>query len=155
MNDCYADDIALLEGDRNRAQEQLEKVARKAAEVGLEINVGKTKQMIINPENSPQLQLSLNHEQIEIVNDFKYLGSMVASTEKDIRVRKGQAWIAFWKIKNLWSTQQLPIQLKVRFFKAACLSILLYEMAYNNILVGFALYEASLKRVPPLHFFNW
>ena len=29
-------------------------------------------------------------------------------------------------MKNLWSTQQLPIQLKVRFFKAACSSILLY-----------------------------
>ena len=91
LNDLdYADDIALFESSQERAQEQLTECSKTALNVGLEINIGKTKEMIINnnKENQP---LKLNNEEIEIVNDFKYLGSLVASSEKDIKCRKGQA----------------------------------------------------------------
>ena len=51
---------------------------------------------------------------------------MMASTTGDIRARKGQAWVAFWKLKDIWQAQNVSIQLKIRLYKATVLSILLY-----------------------------
>ena len=46
--------------------------------------------------------IELDGQRIEWVKNFKYLGSMVASSETDIRARKGQAWGAFWKMKDIF-----------------------------------------------------
>jgi len=128
LNDLdYADDIALLESTLERSQNQLERTNEEANKVGLEINVDKTKLMIIGaPLFGPYQTISLNGDYIEVVRDFKYLGSMMASTAGDIRVRKGQAWAAFWKLKDIWKAKNVSIQLKIRLFKATVLSILLY-----------------------------
>ena len=82
--------------------------------------------MTINAPSNEQQKLSLNGENIEIVDDFKYLGSLVASSKKDIKIRKGQAWGAFWKMKQIWKANNISIDTKVRLFKSSCLSILLY-----------------------------
>ena len=126
LNDLdYADDIALFESSQERAQEQLTECSKAALNVGLEINIGKTKEMIIN-NNTETQPLKLNNEEIEIVNDFKYLGSLVASSEKDIKCRKGQAWGAFWKMEKLWKSSIVDIRTKIRIFQASVISILLY-----------------------------
>ena len=51
---------------------------------------------------------------------------MVASTESDIKIRKGQAWGAFWKMKDVFLSATVTTRLKINIFNAACLSILLY-----------------------------
>ena len=87
LNDLdYADDIALLENNQDQAQKQLDETNKNAIEVGLEINITKTVQMIINPPTTEQFKaLTLNGEYIQLVSDFKYLGSTVAFSEKDIQ----------------------------------------------------------------------
>jgi hypothetical protein len=128
----FADDIALLEGAFGRAQSQLNTLAENARVVGLEINIKKTEALTNQQHNSPDTDinshkyLELNGQQIEWVRDFKYLGSYVASSEADIRTRKGQAWGAFWKMKDVFRSKSLRIGLKMKIFKAACLTILLY-----------------------------
>lgn len=97
----YADDIALLESEREKAQHQLDLTSQEAKHVGLEINIEKTKQIIISPYYGPHQPLSLEGKSIEIVDDFKYLGSLVATTLKDVKTRKGRAWAAFWKLKKI------------------------------------------------------
>jgi len=128
LNDLdYADDIALLEESLERAQRQLERTSSEASKVGLEINVDKTKLMIVDaPLYGPHQTLSLNGEYIEVVSDFKYLGSMMASSERDMRIRKGQAWGAFWKLEKIWKANEIPIELKINIFKSSVLTILLY-----------------------------
>ena len=127
LNDFdYADDIALLERTLNGAQQQLEETARLAKEVGLEINIPKTKVMVMNTDYDNQNGLKLNNETIERVDDFKYLGSLMASCETDMKTRKGQAWGAFWKMKNIWFSKSISISMKVRLFQDSCISILLY-----------------------------
>ena len=55
LNDLdYADDIAQLEGNQQRAQEQLNYTNDNSKTVGLEINDKKTEQMIVFPENDQQ-----------------------------------------------------------------------------------------------------
>ncbi|CAM4364063.1 unnamed protein product [Leuciscus chuanchicus] len=135
----FADDIALLEGGDNNKQQNLEKsqaqlqtTAKWAKRVGLEVNIKKTEafsnQELAGPEMPINLHqfIELDGLKIEWTKDFKYLGSYIASSEADIRARKGQAWGAFWKMKNVFLSKTLPIKLKLNIFEAACISILLY-----------------------------
>ena len=81
LNDLdYADDKALLESAIERAQDQLDQTSAEASKVGLEINADKTKLMIIGaPLYGPHQTIKHNTEYIEVVQDFKYLGAMMAS----------------------------------------------------------------------------
>ncbi|RXN06516.1 PTHB1 isoform X1 [Labeo rohita] len=79
----FADDLALLEGNLERAQSQLNEIAKQAEQVGLVVNVKKT-EAFTNQDKSKNLELG--NQKIEWVNNFKYLGSMVKSSETDISV---------------------------------------------------------------------
>ena len=129
VNDlAFADDIALLENDSIHAQRQLDSLKTEAGKVGLEINVQKTEQMRLNmPTNLSTVDhLVINDKPINIVDDFKYLGSYVGSTEHDVQVRIGLAWAAFAKLKTILRSPKPKLNFKIRLFKAACISILLY-----------------------------
>ena len=90
LNDLgYADGIALLKSTLERAQHQLEWTSSEASKVSLEINVDKTKMMIIGAQPYGLYQtISLNGEYIKVVWDFKYLGSIMATAGGDMRSRK-------------------------------------------------------------------
>ena len=68
---------------------------------------------------------SRSGESIENVKDFVYLGSWIEGTERDIKVRKGKAWAALHRLKDIWKSK-LSKSLKIRLFIAACESVLLY-----------------------------
>ena len=87
------------------------------------MNVKKT-EAFTNQDKSKSLELG--NQKINWVENFKYLGSMVKSSETDISARKAQAWEAFWKMKDIFRSKNLPIKLKKNILQAACLSILLY-----------------------------
>ena len=63
---------------------------------------------------------------IEVVDDFKYLGSMMSCSEKDFKNRIGQAWGAFWKLEKIWKSKTTSTKMKINIFQASCISILLY-----------------------------
>ena len=56
---------------------------------------------------------------------FTYLGSSVASTEKDIDTRLTKAWTAINRLSIIWKSD-LTDKMKRSFFQAAVTSILLY-----------------------------
>ena len=60
-----------------------------------------------------------------IVEDFKYLGSYVASTAHDIDIRLGKAWGALNETDKIWKSE-LPENLKRNFFRAIVESVLIY-----------------------------
>jgi hypothetical protein len=104
----FADCIALLEGNHTQAQLQLDSPKINASKVGLEINKDKTEQMRLNlPANSNIPAPTINGEPIAVVNDFKYLGSYMSSSEKDVNNRITLAWVAFHKLKaNIYALYQ-------------------------------------------------
>jgi hypothetical protein len=57
---------------------------------GLEINISKTEQMCLNTTADLSTSLSIDGQNIAKVEDFKYLGSFFASSEKDIQTRIAQ-----------------------------------------------------------------
>ena len=60
-----------------------------------------------------------------LVDKFTYLGSSVASTEKDIDTRLTKAWTAINRLSIMWKSD-LTDKMKRSFFQAAVASILLY-----------------------------
>ena len=59
------------------------------------------------------------------LDKFTYLGSSVASTEKDIDTRLTKAWTAINRLSIIWKSD-LTDKMKRSFFQAAVTSILLY-----------------------------
>ena len=95
----YADDIALLESSIKAATDQLKNVSNQAKHVGLEINKEKTDCIILNVQENVS-GLMLDSHQIKRVEDFKYLGFKIISSEADFIHRKSLAWAAYWKLER-------------------------------------------------------
>ena len=73
----------------------------------------------------PASILSRNGAQLKEVDDFKYLGSVVADSKKDFLTRKAQAWKACNKLHIIWQSN-ISRKTKLDFFRACVQSILLY-----------------------------
>ena len=68
---------------------------------------------------------TLDGTPLKLVDKFTYLGSSVASTEKDIDTRLTKAWTAINRLSIIWKSD-LTDKMKRSFFQAAVVSILLY-----------------------------
>ena len=68
---------------------------------------------------------TLDGTPLKLVDKFSYLGSSVASTEKDIDTRLTKVWTAINRLSIIWKSD-LTDKMKRSFFKAAVASILLY-----------------------------
>ena len=88
------------------------------------MNGPKTKYLVYNTEAQPPL-VTRHGTVLEPKDDFKYLGSWVDNSAKDISVRKALAWKALNDMENIWKSNMNP-NLKKRFFVATVESILLY-----------------------------
>ena len=70
----FADDIAIISTSRQK----MELATSSLAEVtGLTISTAKTKAMVIGNSEEGQQHLTLGEEQIEVMDQFKYLGSVL------------------------------------------------------------------------------
>ena len=69
---------------------------------------------------------TLDGTPLKLVDRFTYLGSSVASTEKDIDTRLTKAWTAINRLSIIWKSD-LTDKMKRSFFQAAVTSILLYR----------------------------
>ena len=102
----YADDIAILTNTPDQAETLLHSLERAAAGIGLyDIS-------------------TLDGTPLKLVDKFTYLGSIVASTEKNIDTRLTKAWTAINRLSIIWKSD-LTDKMKRSFFQAAVTSILL------------------------------
>ena len=118
----YADDIAILANTPDQAETQLHSLERAAADIGLYVNAHKTEYMYYNQTGDFS---TLDGTPLKLVDKFTYLGSSVASTEKDIDTRLTKAWTAINRFSIIWKSD-LTDKMKCSFFQAAVTSILLY-----------------------------
>ena len=51
---------------------------------------------------------------------------MMASSSNDLKCQKALAWTTFWKLVHLWRSSGAPVSIKLKLFKAPCVTILLY-----------------------------
>ncbi|KAI8513748.1 hypothetical protein Bbelb_080720 [Branchiostoma belcheri] len=81
----FADDIALLAEKIAQAQELLCRMENEAAKVGLQLNAGKTKLMAFN-QKDPVIIKTKSGDTVEVVKNFKYLGSWMKDAETDFEL---------------------------------------------------------------------
>ena len=81
--------------------------------------------MLINHDHPNDIR-SINGGEIKEVDNFKYLGGWMKSSENDIKVRKALAWAACHKIRSIWSST-LKKSIKIRLFISTVESVLLYN----------------------------
>ena len=121
----YADDISLLSDNMEQAQELLKRVELECAKVGLRLNAKKTEVITYNTPPEHQPLTTAGGTVLKEVDDFKYLGSWVNSTEQDLKVRKALAWRALNGMSSVWNSN-LPREIKLSFFYATVEAVLLY-----------------------------
>lgn len=121
----FADDLALMAQRARDMEESFRRLVKYAGQVGLQVNMTKTKLMRIN--TTAPCTLTINGVSINETESFCYLGSILASdggADLDVKVRIQKARQAFVSMNNIWNTKQLTRNLKLRF-KTNCISVLL------------------------------
>ena len=122
----YADDTVLMASDRTEMERLFEAVRDASAELGLRLNVKKTKMMVIGGSTDPFYS---NGEEIEQVEEFVYLGSRVVRSSKSLPEVKRRLAIArdtVSKLTPIWRCPQIPKRLKLRLLQATAFAIASY-----------------------------
>ena len=126
----YADDTTLIADSLEKLKDLIERLDEAGHEKGLNINTKKTKVMVVTKnEQSPKINISINNHNIEQVDQFNYLGSMISQDARcgiEIKRRIILAKNAFSNIRNLLTNRKLSIKIRKRFLKCYVWSVLLY-----------------------------
>ena len=130
----FADDIALLCEEIWQAQELLKRVETESLNIGLKASAKKPKCQVCNQPEPVQIT-TLDGTILEVVNDFKYLGSMTSSAEVDVKCRKAVAWRTCNKLSRLWKSK-LNRSIKIRVFCMVVESVLLYCLEMWTLITG-------------------
>ena len=132
----YADDMALLDNTKDGLQETTDLLCKYAAQAGLRINAKKTEVMAIAKNTSQRpftkegtVDITVEGSPVQQVSDFTYLGVIISSDgtidrELSARIRKASG--AFNQLNNIWKNRNIQTNTKIRIYKAAVLTILLY-----------------------------
>ena len=123
----YVDDICLLSHRLRDIQDKTTRLEETARKIGLKVNAKKTKVMRIN--NKAEEEVHLQGQDLEDVDDFTYLGSVVSKdggADKDIKQRLGKARQAFNMLRPIWKASTYSKRTKIKIFKSNVKSVLLY-----------------------------
>ena len=102
----YADDLVLMAKEKTVLQDMIDKLIEIGSCYGMEMNVEKTKVMRISRQPSP-VTITIDQKQLENVECFKYLGSMLTNDGRctcEIKSRIAMAKAAFSKKKTLFTS---------------------------------------------------
>lgn len=123
----FADDICLITEHRNHMQAKIDKLAQYSDTIGLRINTEKTK--LLKNNNHPNNKIMINGKEVEEVDKFTYLGSVMERSggcKKDIQTRITKAQHAFNALNKIWQTNEISETTKIKIFNSCIKSILLY-----------------------------
>lgn len=124
----FADDIDLIAESPEQLQELTDKVNESSKRFGLKINVSKTKVMTIGKSHK-ELNINLEHDKLEQVTEFVYLGSLVSEdgeSRRDIQRRTSLASAMVGKLNKIWRSNSISIKTKVKVYETIVIPVFLY-----------------------------
>ena len=125
----YADDTALLASTNEDLQKIVDKVKKESDQQALNMNVSKTKTMVISREEGKTAQIKVEGMLLEQVEHFKYLGQVVTQegrNEKEVKIRIAQAKSTFIRMKSILTSKDITFPLRIRLVKCYIYPIILY-----------------------------
>uniref|UniRef100_H3B4N3 Reverse transcriptase domain-containing protein n=1 Tax=Latimeria chalumnae TaxID=7897 RepID=H3B4N3_LATCH len=123
----FADDICLLSQKRELMQEKTDTLSESAQQIGLKVNIKKTKVMKLNVEREGPITCS--GEDLEELQQFNYLGSILAADgdiEIEIQRRIGLVTNAFNTLLNIWKSKKIKTKTKLKLYKSNIRLVLLH-----------------------------
>jgi hypothetical protein len=120
----FADDVALFSESKDDLLAMIEDLRSISSTAGLEINMDKSK--IIT--NTDEKEYKINATEIELVEDFKYLGKIVSfhnGHSKEVDARVSAAWRSFWGMKK-FLISDLPMYHKRKLMNSVVLPTFTY-----------------------------
>jgi hypothetical protein len=126
----YADDVSFLSCSSDGLKEMCKKLNNHGEPECLKINAQKTKIMRntrANPSNNEQITLhDINIEEVDL---FTYLGSLITSeggAEIDVKNRINKARSAFGMVSKDWLSNQINLHTNIKIFNSNVKSVLLH-----------------------------
>lgn len=121
----FADDLVLFEENPEILEKMIQDLNTESKKIGLQMNPRKTKLMT----NSTKTNISVNHETLEFVEEYTYLGQLISpndQTEKEINTRIANGWKKYWSLKEIMKSPDLGMSLKRKTFNMCILPCLTY-----------------------------
>ena len=125
----FADDIDLISKSNCELQKLTDSLALHAGNYSMEVNSEKSKTMVNSNKNNVHAKIIMNGEEMEEVNQFKYLGATLkknGSSEGEIRIRIATATSAIVRLDKIWTSKMINFTLKYNLYKSLVLSIFIY-----------------------------
>ena len=125
----YADDTVLLSENEDSLQNLLKAVKENSSKMGLNMNVGKTKTMVMSRDQGTDVKIRVDDKTLEQVQSFKYLGQLVTPNGKNDSEIKSRIEIAksrFCQMKSIFTSPSISVKTKIRLLKCYIHSVLLY-----------------------------
>lgn len=125
----YADDTAILADNIEDLQATINAINTIGKDFGLDVNISKTKLMIVSRQPHENAHLYIDNMQIERVNKFKYLGTTLNDkwdNDDEVKIRVAIARSTFVRFNTYLLRQEIPMNLRLRVVKCYIWPILLY-----------------------------
>jgi hypothetical protein len=123
----YADDTTLLAETVDGIKDLIIKVKEESEKMGLYLNIKKTK--ILTTAANGAVKITINNEEIECVQKFIFLGSVIdrsgkCSTEIKRRIALGRS--AMLSMHQIWKSKDISLKTKSRLVSAIVFPIFTY-----------------------------
>jgi len=120
-----------LRGSAHTVEENAEALVVATKEIGLEVNVDKTKCMIMSRDQNAGRSHSMktDNSSIERVEEFKYFGTTLTnknSIREEIKSRLKLENTCYYSVQNILSSNLLSKNLKIKIYRTIILSVVLY-----------------------------
>ena len=126
----FADDTVIFGNSKEDLQSALNVFSEYCDEWKLTVNISKTKVMVFSGGRLPNnLRFYFKNTELQIVNEYKYLGIFVSRTDTFLKTKRHiaeQANIALFSLLRKIRVLNLPIQMQVDLFNKTIKPILLY-----------------------------
>ncbi len=118
----YADDTTLLSAIFEKLHLSTSQLERACQKWGMKINGAKCK--ILSPSDQ---RIVIDGQEVEHVEEFTFLGSVVPDSAADVKRRIGLASTAFGRLREaIWKNRSISNPLKVRLYNALIVPIATY-----------------------------
>ena len=125
----YVDDTVLLSDTEECLQKLVTAAKEESEKAGLNMNVKKTKTMVISKEEHVQTNIQINNETLEQVTSFKYLGQTITPdgrNDSEIKIKIAIAKNRFQQMYKVLTSRKISMALRHRLLVCYVFSVVLY-----------------------------